>query len=68
MNIIASTTWGKALMGKLFSCMLKKKGVNAKIKIHDFKTESENDAVTLNLNLEVKMAKDDIEKLLDNIM
>lgn len=68
MYIIANTTWGKALLGKIFSKMLKKKGFNAKVKILDFKTEIENEDVVLKLDLEVKMAKNDVDKLIDNIV
>ena len=69
MNIFINSTWGKALMGKVLSIILKKKGFNAQVKIHDFKTTDEStDSVTLKIALEVKMTKNEIDKLVDNIM
>ena len=69
MNIFINSTWGKALMGKVLSKVLKKKGFNAQVKIHDFKTADEStDSVTLKIALEVKMTKNEIDKLVDSIM
>lgn len=68
MNIIANSTWGKLLIGKLFSGMLKKKGINAKVKINDFKADAENEYVVLKVNLEATMTKTEIDKLVDSIM
>ena len=69
MNIFINSTWGKALMGKVLSKALKKKGFNAQVKIHDFKTTDEStDSVTLKIALEVKMTKNEINKLVDSIM
>lgn len=69
MSIFINTTWGKALLSKVLSKILRKKGFNARVKVHDFKTADEGtDCVTLKLNLEVTMKKDEIDKLVDNFM
>lgn len=69
MSIFVNSTWGKALVGKIISKFLKKKGINAKVKLLDFKTTDENDdCLTLKLNLEAKMKKEDIDKLVDTLM
>ena len=69
MSIFINTTWGKALLGKVLSKVLKKKGVNARVKVNDFKTDDEGtDCVTLKLNLEVTMKKEEIDKLVDTLM
>ena len=69
MSIFINSTWGKALMGKVLSKALKKKGFNAQVKINDFKTTDENtDGVTLKIAMEVKMTKNEIDKLVDTLM
>lgn len=69
MSIFINTTWGKALLSKVLSKVLKKKGFNARVKVHDFKTDGEGtDCVTLKLNLEVTMKKEEIDKLVDTLM
>lgn len=69
MNIFINTTWGKALLSKVLSKILRKKGFNARVKVHDFKTTDEStDCVTLKLNLEVTMQKTEIDKLVDTLM
>lgn len=68
MSIFINTTWGKALLSKVLSKVLKKKGFNARVKVHDFKTDDGADCVTLKLNLEVTMKKEEIDKLVDNLM
>lgn len=69
MSIFINTTWGKALLSRVLSKVLKKKGFNAQVKVHDFKTADEGtDCVTLKLNLEVTMKKEEIDKLVDTLM
>lgn len=69
MSIFINTTWGKALLSRVLSKVLKKKGFNAQVKVYDFKTaDGGTDCVTLKLNLEVTMKKEEIDKLVDTLM
>jgi hypothetical protein len=69
MSIFINTTWGKALLSKVLSKVLKKKGFNARVKLHDFKIDDEGtDCLTLKLNLEVTMKKEEIDKLVETLM
>ena len=70
MSIFINSTWGKCLVSKVLSKVLRKKGFNATVKVNELKTINDDNAdfVTLNVNLEINVKKEEIDKLVDNFM
>ena len=70
MSIFINSTWGKCLVSKVLSKVLRKMGFNATVKVNELKTINEDNAdfVTLKVNLENKVKKEEIDKLVDNFM
>lgn len=69
MNVMLSTKWGKAIASKAISkALFKKTGIRAGIKINELKAYDNDDGGSMKLNVEINMTKNELEKMIDEIM
>ena len=69
MNILLNSGWMKAIIGKAIGLgITKKAGINAGLKINDLKISDDESGVKLHLDLDVSMSKEELGKVLKNLM
>lgn len=69
MNILLNSSWMKALIAKAIGFgVTKKAGLKADLKINDLQISDNDDGVELHLDLNVKMTKEELERVLKSLM
>ena len=69
MNILLNSGWVKSLIAKGIKFgITKKAGIKADFDIHDLKVSDDEEGVRLHLDIDVTMSRDELEKVLKNLM
>lgn len=69
MNIILNSGWIKSLIAKGIKFGINKKaGIKADFDIHDLKVSDDDEGVRLHLDIDVVMSRDELERVLKNLM
>ena len=69
MNILLNSGWMKTLIAKAIKFgITKKAGIKADLGINDLKISDSDDGVRLHLDVDVTMSKEQLEKLLKDMM
>lgn len=69
MNILLNSGWIKSLVSKAITfAVTKKAGIKADLGINELEITDDVDGVNLHLDINVKMKKEQLEKLLKNLM
>lgn len=69
MNILLNSGWIKSLVSKAITfAVTKKAGIKADLGINELEITDDVDGVNLHLDVNVKMTKEQLEKLLKNLM
>lgn len=69
MNILLNSGWIKSLVSKAITfAVTKKAGIKADLGINELEITDDVDGVNLHLDINVKMTKEQLEKLLKNLM
>ena len=69
MNILLNSGWMKVLIAKAIKFgITKKAGIKADLGINDLKIEDSDAGVKLHLDVDVTMSKEQLEKLLKDLM
>lgn len=69
MNILLNSGWIKSLVSKAITfAVTKKAGIKADLGINELEITDDVDGVNLHLDVNVKMSKEQLEKLLKNLM
>lgn len=69
MNILLNSGWMKALISKAIGLgITKKAGINAGLKINDLMINDAEEGVKLHLDIDVTMSKEELEKLLKDLV
>lgn len=69
MNILLNSSWMKALIAKAIGFgVTKKAGLKADLKINDLQISDNDDGVELHLDLNAKMTKEELERVLKSLM
>lgn len=69
MNILLNSGWIKSLIAKGIKIVINKKaGIKADFDIHDLKVSDDDEGVRLHLDIDVVMSRDELERVLKNLM
>ena len=69
MNILLNSGWIKSLIAKGIKFGINKKaGIKADFDIHDLKVSDDEEGVRLHLDIDVIMDRDELERVLKNLM
>lgn len=69
MNILLNSGWIKSLVSKAITfAVTKKAGIKADLGINELEITDDVDGVNLHLDVNVKMTKEQLEKMLKNLM
>ena len=69
MNILLNSGWIKSLVSKAITfAVTKKAGIKADLGINELEITDDVDGVNLHLDINVKMKKEELEKLLKNLI
>lgn len=69
MRFLLNTGWMKGLISKAITFgVTKKAGIKADLGINDLAIEDDENGVTLHLDVTVKMSKEELERVLKNLM
>lgn len=69
MNILLNSGWIKSLVSKAITfAVTKKAGIKADLGINELEITDDVDGVNLHLDINVKMTKEQLEKMLKNLM
>ena len=69
MNILLNSGWIKSLVSKAITfAVTKKAGIKADIGINELEITDDVDGVNLHLDINVKMKKEELEKLLKDLI
>lgn len=69
MNILLNSGWIKSLVSKAITfAVTKKAGIKADLGINELEITDDVDGVNLHLDINVKMKKEELERLVKNLM
>lgn len=69
MNILLNSKWAKALLSKVITMgVLKKAGIEAGLNIKELSTKDDEEGVTLTLSIDIRMTKEELARLIENLM
>ena len=69
MKFLLNTGWMKALISKAITFgVTKKAGIKANLGINDLEIADDEEGVTLHLDVTVKMSKEELERIIKDLM
>ena len=69
MNILLNAGWVKSLVSKaIMFAVTKKAGIKADLGINELEITDDTDGVNLHLDINVKMSKDELERLVKDLI
>ena len=69
MRFLLNTVWMKTLLSKAITFgVTKKAGIKADLGINDLAIEDSEEGVTLHLDMTVKMSKEELERIVKDLM
>lgn len=69
MNVLLNSGWIKSLIAKGIKFGINKKaGIKADFDIHDLKVSDDDEGVRLHLDIDVTMSREELERVLKNLM